>query len=62
MAKELGKQPERNRIHFEKSGMRIFIFSREVDRIPKRSYHDDEQDYYEQEHRTAGMFACNFKV
>lgn len=37
-------------------------FLQEVDRDSKRSYHIDEQDYYEQELGLPGMFACNFKV
>ncbi len=37
-------------------------FLQEVDRDSKRSYHIDEQEYYEQELGLPGMFACNFKV
>ena len=36
-------------------------FLQEVDRDSKRSYHIDEQAYYEEELGLAGMFACNFK-
>ena len=36
-------------------------FLQEVDRDSKRSYHIDEQAYYEEELGLKGMFACNFK-
>lgn len=36
-------------------------FLQEVDRDSKRSYHIDEQEYYENELGITGMFACNFK-
>lgn len=36
-------------------------FLQEVDRDSKRTYHIDEQDYYEQKLGMSGMFACNFK-
>lgn len=36
-------------------------FLQEVDRDSKRSYHIDEQSYYEKALGLTGMFACNFK-
>ena len=36
-------------------------FLQEVDRDSKRSYHIDEQEYYEEVLGLPGMFACNFK-
>lgn len=36
-------------------------FLQEVDRDSKRSYHIDEQDYYERALGLSGMFACNFQ-
>lgn len=36
-------------------------FLQEVDLDSKRSYHIDEQDYYEKALSLSGMFACNFK-
>lgn len=36
-------------------------FLQEVDRDSKRSYHIDEQEYYEDALGLTGMFACNFK-
>lgn len=38
----------------------IYILQ-EVDRDSKRSYHIDEQAYYEKELGLSGIFACNFK-
>lgn len=38
-----------------------FCFLQEVDRDSKRSYHIDEQKYYEETLGMEGMFACNFK-
>lgn len=36
-------------------------FLQEVDRNAKRSYHIDEQEYYEEALGYEGMYACNFK-
>lgn len=37
------------------------FFLQEVDRNSSRTYHIDEQDFYEKKLEMPGMFACNFK-